>query len=191
MNKLYVFVDIENSVLQGPIQELPKNWNNIMGLQNFNDEKLSDLGWAGHPGRGWYPLNDPYVAKCTYGKEWIKSSQSSLKKLFAEWRWEQETKEVSYGDQSFKIDERTRVSLMFAKNQATSGLTSTFSWKFPNGHVSLSSEELIEFANLCEKYIQDCFSEEKRLCDIANSCTTYNKLISANFSTNWPSTTIK
>lgn len=191
MNKLYVFVDIENSVLQGPIQELPKNWNNIMGLQNFSDEKLSNLGWAGHPGRGWYPINDPYLSGCTYSKEWIKFSQGSLKKIFAEWRWNQETKEVSYGDKTFKIDEKTRVSLMFAKNQASLETVDTIHWKFPDGHVSLTSEELIDLSNLCEKYVQDCFTEEKRLCDIANTCTTYNKLISADFTTNWPSTTIK
>ena len=53
MLDLYVLADISKSEILTPLNKLPENWLNVSGL-NFDDEKLSDLSWAGHNNLGWF-----------------------------------------------------------------------------------------------------------------------------------------
>ena len=54
MLDLYVLVDISKSEILTPLNKLPENWANVSGLNFFDDEKLSDLSWAGHNNLGWF-----------------------------------------------------------------------------------------------------------------------------------------
>ena len=61
LNDFYVLVDIEKKIVIDKIQTLPLNWANISGLSNYDDEKLSNLTWAGHKNLGWINIKSTSI----------------------------------------------------------------------------------------------------------------------------------
>ena len=81
MIDLYALVDINTLQIITPLSKLPKNWSNVSGLNFFDDDKLSDLSWAGHDNLGWFSYkNEGYTFSTS--ANWMDSSKLTLNHIF-------------------------------------------------------------------------------------------------------------
>ena len=185
-SNLYVLVDKIQNVFLSPIQELLENWNNIHGLTFLNESKISDLEWAGYPGQGWIKFDSVDILNYTYDPIWFDISKNNIKSKVANERWKKENEILTFEGNELKLDDKTKISLQNAKLSLTE--TQSIQWKFRNGFSTLTHTQLSDLCNFTFNYINQCFNEEMRVCDLVSSVTTLEQLISLDLSCNWPST---
>ena len=83
MADLYALVDNSTFQIITPLSKLPENWSNISGLNFFDDDKLSNLSWAGHPDLGWISYSDRKLFTFASSANWVDSSKANIKSYIA------------------------------------------------------------------------------------------------------------
>jgi hypothetical protein len=103
MFDFYLLVDFVEKRILTPIDYLPEDWSNINGLNLFDEEKLSNLEWAGHNNLGWVKYTDSQIDDYETSDNWLDSSKSKIKLLIAKKRWEKENEVLTFKGNRIKI----------------------------------------------------------------------------------------
>ena len=77
IEKFYAVVDKENKIILNTIQELPKNWHNICGLNLLSDPELKELGWIN--------VTDPDLLEYEYSREWLDQCRLTFNWKTLDW----------------------------------------------------------------------------------------------------------
>ena len=187
MFDFYLLVDFVEKRILTPIDYLPEDWSNINGLNLFDEEKLSNLEWAGHNNLGWVKYTDSQIDDYGISDNWLDSSKSKIKLLIAKKRWEKENEVLTFKGNRIKIDTSTKSSLTLRATSIYQNQETSTKWKFVDGFVDLSTAEFLELFEFVSNYIQECFNVEYNTNQLVNSVSSFSELKQLNFDLNWPS----
>jgi hypothetical protein len=142
MFDFYLLVDFVEKRILTPIDYLPEDWSNINGLNLFDEEKLSNLEWAGHNNLGWVKYTDSQIDDYETSDNWLDSSKSKIKLLIAKKRWVLSTAEFlelfefvsNYIQECFNVEYNT--------NQLVNSISSFSELKQLNFDLNWPSVEL-------------------------------------------------
>lgn len=185
-NECYVLVDYNSKQIIDHLKPLPENWNNILGLPRYNDEKLIDLTWAGHPGLGWIKVSSPELSKFKYSSEWLEINKNNLKESISQERIQIQDEVLTYKGNYIVPDEKTKINLIIKKISGKDN----FYWKFINSYQLISNQDVNSMLDLLDNYTQQCYNEEARLFSIIDNIKNIDDLISIKLSPNWPDTVL-
>lgn len=189
MLDLYVLADISKSEILTPLNKLPENWANVSGLNFFDDEKLSDLSWAGHNNLGWFPSDNENLSSFTTSTNWMDSSKANIKSYISSDRKEKVEETLTFNGNRINLTNNTRTSLSLRvsslSNQDGDIMTA---WKFVDGYVDLTKEEMIDLLNFVSNYIQSCFDVENAASRLVDECNTLDDINNLTLDIVWPET---
>lgn len=189
MLDLYVLADISKSEILTPLNKLPENWANVSGLNFFDDEKLSDLSWAGHNNLGWLPSDNENLSSFTTSTNWMDSSKANIKSYISSDRKEKVEETLTFNGNRINLTNNTRTSLSLRvsslSNQDGDIMTA---WKFVDGYVDLTKEEMIDLLNFVSNYIQSCFDVENAASRLVDDCNTLDDINNLTLDIVWPET---
>jgi hypothetical protein len=188
MNDLFVLVDFRLKSIISPVDLLPINWANVNGLDGLDDDKLKDLKWAGHDYFGWLKFNDPDLNKYEGSDEWLESSKLKIKSLVSMIKREKEGETLTYKGKNLKIDDKTKVSLLFTLS--TTKEDEVIMWKFLNGSYQMSGSELKKMVKLTNSHIQECFDVEYEFFEKIDNIQTKQDLLEIDINLSWPNTVL-
>lgn len=187
MNDYYVLVDYELNQIITHLSPLPENWNNIYGLGNFNDKKLENLYWAGHPNLGWIKASSKKIFDFSYTPEWVEFTKNKLKLLISKKRNEIETTVLEYKNCKIVSNEKTKNALFLKIQMMKDQKTESVLWKFFDNFFIITVEDATNLLNALDEYTQRCFYEESRLCSLLDSCNSLEDLLNLDLKEEWPS----
>jgi len=187
MFDLYVLVDNERREILTPINKIPEDWSNINGLNLFDDEKLKNLDWAGHTNLGWVSYVNSLISDYSVSDNWLDSSKSNIKLLVSKQRKEKTEETLVFRGNRINLTENTKSSLTL-RASSLANQDSVTAWKFVDGYVSLSKQDVIDLLNFVSNYIQQCFDVENNFTNTVNSCTNFSDIKNLSFDIIWPNT---
>ena len=189
MLDLYVLADISKSEILTPLNKLPENWLNVSGLNFFDDEKLSNLSWAGHKNLGWFPSSNENISSFTTPTNWMDSSKANIKSYISSDRKEKVEETLTFNGNRINLTNNTRTSLSLRvsslANQDGDIMTA---WKFVDGYVDLTKAEIIDLLNFVSNYIQSCFDAENMASSLVDDCNTLDDINNLTLDIVWPDT---
>ena len=188
MNNLYVLVDFNLNQIITPVDKLPSDWSNISGLDLLDAEKIKNLDWCENPNLGWFNINDKELTEYSIIPEWLEISKLKLKSLISLQRWERENEILTFEGKQLKLDDRTKLSLIFRSFSIEEN--EIINWKFLNGTYEISSLELIQIYNFTTSYIQNCFDIEYEFSKLVDNIITKEDLLNIDLNLEWPDTSI-
>ena len=182
IEKFYAIVDKENKIVLNTIQELPKNWHNICGLNLLSDPELKELGWIN--------VTDPDLLEYEYSNEWLNQCRLTIIDYVANIRWEAQTDTITFQENRYKLNEATINALNHKRVIAEKNSELTFNWKTLDWVDTLSSSEIISLTDAIHTYTQECFDIEYAFSEQLKSINTLEELLSANYTLAWPTTSL-
>jgi len=186
MNMFYVFVDFKEKIILSPIQKLPENWNNINGLNGYDESLLKDLSWAGHHNRGWIPYTSKDLREYSYDEEWLESSKLNIIKEISDERKVKSSSILSFLNQKIKLDNETKISLMFIRLNLINNPKKNVAYNFLNETVQLRCKDFLNLYNFIDDYLQSCLQLEINLKNKIQSADNFGSLQNINLDIEWP-----
>lgn len=177
LNDFYVLVDIENNITIDKIQTLPLNWVNISGLSNYDEEKLSDLTWAGHKNLGWINIKSTSIKKFSSSSENLNLNKNEFKRLISERRKEKQSNTILYKEAKINPNIETRYSLLNFKLSDKTHIN----FKCINGYYNFSKFEVNEICDIIDEQIQRYFDIEKDIYEQIDKCTSIQDFFDVNY----------
>lgn len=187
MFDLYVLVDNERREILTPINKIPEDWSNINGLNLFDDEKLKNLEWAGHTNLGWVSYDNSSISDYTISNNWLDSSKSNIKLLVSKQRKEKTEETLVFRGNRINLTENTKSSLTLRASSLANQDVET-SWKFVDGYVNLSKQDVVDLLNFVSNYIQGCFDVENSFANTVDSCDSFSDIKNLSLNISWPNT---
>lgn len=187
MNDYYVLVDYELNEIITHLGPLPENWGNIYGLGNFDDKKLENLSWAGHPNFGWIKASSKKILNFSYTPEWLDFSKSNIKSLISKKRNETEEVVLEYKNSKIISNEKTKNALLLKVQMMKEQKIESVLWKFFDNFALVTLEDATYLLNALDDYTQKCFYEESRQCSLIDGCNSLGDLLKLNITEEWPS----
>lgn len=187
MNDYYVLVDYELNQIITHLSPLPQDWNNVYGLVNFDDKKLENLSWAGHPNLGWIKASSKKIFDYSYTPEWLDFTKTKLKSFISKKRNELETTVLEYKDSKIISNEKTKNALFLKIQIMKDQKIESVMWKFFDNFMLITSEEATSLLSALDGYTQKCFYEESRQCSLIDGCNSLKDLLKLNIKEEWPS----
>ena len=168
---------------------MPKNWSNVSGLNFFDDDKLSDLSWAGHDNLGWFSYKNEALPPFQLPQiGWIQA-KSNIKSYISTDRKEKTEETLTFNGNRINLTNNTRTSLSLRvsslANQEDGIMTA---WKFVDGYVDMSKREMIDLLNFVSNYIQDCFDVENSASILIDMCENLTDIKNLTLDISWPDT---
>lgn len=189
MIDLYALVDINTSQIITPLSKLPENWSNVSGLNFYNDNKLSNLSWAGHPNLGWFSYKNGALHTFSTSANWMDSSKANIKSYIATDRKEKTEETLTFNGNRINLTNNTRTSLSLRVSSLANQPNNTMTaWKFVDGYVNLTKTEMINLLNFVSNYIQDCFDVENSASILVDECENFTDIKNLNLDISWPDT---
>lgn len=189
MIDLYALVDINTLQIITPLSKLPKNWSNVSGLNFFDDDKLSNLSWAGHDNLGWFSYKNEALHTFSTSANWMDSSKANIKSYISADRKEKTEETLIFNGNRINLTNNTRTSLSLRvsslENQEDGIMTA---WKFVDGYVNMSKREMIDLLNFVSNYIQDCFDVENSASILIDGCENLTDIKNLTLDISWPDT---
>ena len=121
-------------------------------------------------------------------KTFLEISKLKLKSLISLQRWERENEILTFEGKQLKLDDRTKLSLIFRSFSIEEN--EIINWKFLNGTYEISSLELIQIYNFTTSYIQNCFDIEYEFSKLVDNIITKEDLLNIDLNLEWPDTSI-
>lgn len=179
-NNLYVWVDSNLNKIATLPEVLPRNWKNIHGLDNLDQETLKTFGW--------YKIDDPDLLNFDHSQEWLSQFKKQILENVSYQRWQAQTETIKYNGNFYILNEQTVTALYQKRLVVESNPNLTFIWKTRDSMVELTGSELINLTNSVNLYIQECFNIEKTFIDEFSSYVTFEDLLELDLNITWPST---
>jgi len=89
----------------------------------------------------------------------------SLSSRLAQRRWEEETGGVDFASINVATDDRSKLMLLGAADQARRDSGFTTRWKTDAGWIELNATQLVAAADAVRAHVQACFAREAELAD--------------------------
>lgn len=183
----YILIDTKSNLVMSHPTELPEDWSNIHGLSSLSDEELSDLEWVGRPNTGWVKFDSEFPFSYTFADSWISFAKESIKKVYANQRWEAENKGILYKEIEIGTDDRTKTSILLKKELMAKTSKETFSWKYNGSIVKFNVTDVINISNALNDYVQKCFEVEAELIEEIDKIDSIEDLAKFELEIEWPS----
>jgi hypothetical protein len=177
LSNFYVLVDIEKKIIIDKIQTLPLNWANISGLSNYEDEKLSNLDWAGHKNLGWINIKSTSIKYFSSCSENLNLNKNEFKKLISQKRKEKQSSPILYKEAKIKCDFKTRYSLLNFKLSDKTNIN----FKCINGYYNFNNFEVDQICAMIDEQIGKYFDIEKVIYEQIDKCTSIQDFFSVNY----------
>ena len=177
LNNFYILVDTEKKIFIDKIQTLPQNWVNISGLPNYDDEKLSDLTWAGHKNLGWINTKSNQIKNFSSSPENLELNKNHFKKLVSEKRKEKQSISINYEGAEIKTDLETRYSLLLLKMSNEDEIN----FKCINGYYTFNQLEICKICDIIDEQIQKYFDIEKNIYKQIDKCGSVQDFFDINY----------
>ena len=189
MIDLYALVDINTFQIITPLSKLPENWSNVSGLNFFDDDKLSNLSWAGHHNLGWLSYRNQKLSSFATSSNWMDSSKANIKSYIATDRKEKTEETLTFNGNRINLTNNTRTSLSLRVSSLVNQPNNTMTaWKFVDGYVNLTKTEMIDLLNFVSNYIQDCFDVENSASILVDGCENLTDIKNLTLDISWPDT---
>ena len=189
MIDLYALVDINTLQIITPLSKLPENWSNVSGLNFYNDNKLSNLSWAGHDNLGWFSYRSAALRTFSTSANWMDSSKANIKSYIATDRKEKTEETLTFNGNRINLTNNTRTSLSLRVSSLANQEDDTMTaWKFVDGYVNMTKTEMIDLLNFTSNYIQDCFDVENSASILVDECKNLTDIKNLNLNISWPNT---
>jgi hypothetical protein len=186
MNDYYVLVDYDLNEIITHLSPLPQDWNNVYGLGNFDDEKLENLFWAGHPNLGWIRASSKKIFDFSYTQEWFDFTKNKLKSLISEKRKEIQNTVLEYKNNKIVSNEKTKNALFLKIQMMKDQQIESVMWKFFDSFNLITTQEATNLLNALDDYTQRCFYEESRQCSLIDGCNSLEDLLKLDIKKEWP-----
>ena len=187
MIDLYALVDINTFQIITPLSKLPENWSNVSGLNFFDDDKLSNLSWAGHHNLGWLSYRNQKLSSFATSSNWMDSSKANIKSYIATDRKEKTEETLTFNGNRINLTNNTRTSLSLRVSSLANQEDGTMTaWKFVDGYVDLTKAEIIDLLNFVSNYIQSCFDAENMASSLVDDCNTLDDINNLTLDIVWP-----
>ena len=177
LSNFYVLVDIEKKIVIDKIQTLPLNWANISGLSNYDDEKLSNLTWAGHKNLGWINIKSTSIKHFSSCSENLDLNKNEFKTLISQKRKEKQSNPISYKEAKIKSDLKTRYSLLNFKLSDKTNIN----FKCINGYYNFNNFEVDQICAMIDEQIQKYFDIEKIIYEQIDKCTSIQDFFNVDY----------
>lgn len=187
---LHVFVNTKDKQILDVIQKLPENWRNINGLDLHSEEKLSDLGWAGHDDHAWIPFDKFNFNEYTYADGWLEISKNNIKTLIEKEKIKALDQVLSWNGNDFIFNNDFKINLSFALTTTSNLPDINQTFTFLNGTKTLSKDELTDISKSINQYIESVSNAELSMIKLIDSINNIEELQTLNIIINWPSTTL-
>ena len=189
MIDLYALVDINTLQIITPLSKLPENWSNVSGLNFYNDNKLSNLSWAGRDNLGWFSYRSATLSTFSTSANWMDSSKANIKSYIATDRKEKTEETLTFNGNRINLTNNTRTSLSLRVSSLVNQPNNTMTaWKFVDGYVNLTKTEMIDLLNFVSNYIQDCFDVENSASILVDGCENLTDIKNLTLDISWPDT---
>ena len=189
MIDLYTLVDTNTMQIMTPLSKLPENWANVSGLNFFDNHKLSNLSWAGHPNLGWFSYKNGALRTFSTSANWMDSSKANIKSYIAKDRKEKTEETLTFNGNRINLTNNTRTSLSLRVSSLANQEDGTMTaWKFVDGYVNMTKTEMIDLLNFTSNYIQDCFDVENSASILVDECKNLTDIKNLNLNISWPNT---
>lgn len=115
--------------------------------------------------------------------------KQALKEKLAAKRWQVETGgiEVDGNKVNTDLDSQNRVNVLLNGMEITN--TDYTMFKFPDGWMELSLEQVRNIAAAITAHVEACFAKEKVLSDLIDATETVTDLIALDLNSDWPANT--
>lgn len=192
----YCYIE-KNAIIKGPCV-LPKNWQNVSGLNLLTDSELKIKGWLKVIDEGAptynvttqkliisYDINVDTVIKIYTIVDKIQDEiesdlQSAKISKFAEiaqQRYEIETGGIIYEDYVILSDRSSISRLKETVDEITSGTIQSVNWKCTNDQwLTLNAENVEEIKREVITHITNCFDAERLAQDEINAMTEISEV---------------
>jgi hypothetical protein len=177
LNNFYVLVDTEKKLIIDKIQTLPQDWVNISGLPNYDDEKLSNLTWAGHKNLGWINIKSTKIKNFSSSSENLQLNKNQFKQLISNKRKEGQSYPILYKGAKIKTDLRTRYSLLLFKLSNRDQIN----FKCINGYYTFNQLEICEICDIIDEQIEKYFDMEKNIYEQIDKCNSIQDFFDINY----------
>ncbi len=172
IEEMYALVDLREKKVIDKIQKLPVNWRNISGLNQFSDEEVKNLKWAGIPGIGWLKLSSPFSERYLCDPENLILNKKTLRDLVLSEKNKKEEKGIPFKDTHIEANKANRFDLFIKSFKAHSSKGQTFVLKVNEKYYTLESDEVISLSQEMEDFFEECSKWEMNLFAQIESCKT-------------------
>ena len=177
LNNFYVLVDTEKKLIIDKIQTLPQDWVNISGLPNYDDEKLSNLTWAGHKNLGWISIKSTQIKNFSSSSANLQLNKNEFKQLISNKRKERQSYPILYKRAKIKTDLKTRYSLLLLKLSNRDQIN----FKCINGYYTFNQLEICKICDIIDEQIQKYFDIEKNIYEQIDKCGSVQDFFDINY----------
>ena len=119
----------------------------------------------------------------------MDSSKANIKSYISSDRKEKVEETLTFDGNRINLTNNTRTSLSLRvsslSNQDGDIMTA---WKFVDGYVDLTKEEMIDLLNFVSNYIQSCFDVENAASRLVDECNTLDDINNLTLDIVWPET---
>jgi hypothetical protein len=190
MNDLYFEVDPKRKEILAPPRQLELNWNNIGGLLFLDDNKLSDLSWAGYENSGFikFTKENKDTLRCySCGDKIIDQIKTELIKKLSEIRYNYECGGVIVNNSyMLNTDDRSKLLMQMKYLECKYNPNLMFKWKTTSGFIEFSSNDFVIIFEKIWDFIQECFDMEKKISSRISKCDKFIDLLYIDLnSINW------
>lgn len=132
-----------------------------------------------YQGPTWELLEDKAIANYEVMDTPVEFARDNFRALIATKRYEKEIRgtKVTIQETEVSVDTSRDGRNIFIQKYSLMGDTDTVSWKFPEGWLTLTKEELGQCVSFGAEYIQSCFDWEKMYEDRIAVATTKEQLL--------------
>jgi len=132
-----------------------------------------------HYGPIWDVSGDVAVANYEVHETQIENARGNFKEHAAEERYKKEVKgtKVTVQDLEVSIDTNRGSRDIFVQKYLLMVDNETVNWKFPEGWLTLTKEDLGSIVNAGATYVQGCFDWERGIVEQIDAATTKEELL--------------
>jgi len=161
LNDFYVLVDTRDKIVTSKVQKLPEYWSNITNLSSLEDEKLSDLTWAGHQNLGWVSITSEYIEEYSSSHDNLEMNKNELKYLLGKIKEEKEHEGIIYNNVRIKIDQKNLINLFLKREKAIKNKNADFYFKINFTYYKFTSGQIIELYDILESSYEELETWER------------------------------
>lgn len=188
MNDFYVYVDFNEKTLLSQIQKLPENWNNINGLNKFDDHQLKDLSWAEYENKGWIRYNSRSLIEYEHTDEWLSLSKDGILQEIANTVKNKTTGIIEFKGKKLFLNLETKSNLMFTRLNLNLEKSKKVPIIFSDGIREINHSDFIDLYDFIDSYTKKCLLIQLDLTNKVKSAQNLEDLQKINFDSEWPST---